>query len=470
MRKIKTIVCIILSVLAIITPILSPFAVAALVPSQYSETFVGILDEKVERLRSIDGPKAVVIGGSSVAFGIDSALMEEYLGMPVVNFGLYAAIGTRAMMELSRSSIGNGDIIILAPELDRQTLSMYFSADPTLKAIDGDYSLSLEFPEELKLSLIGGIWRHSYEKLADSADGPDSPDGVYNSKNFNEYGDVVWERKENVMPLYYDPATEIDLTSDIFEAEFIEYVNEYISFCESRGATVYFSYAPMNSLAVKDSSAVALSEFDSFVRESLDCEVISFIDSYVIEPGYFWDTNYHLNDAGVIYRTKTLIEDILLTRVDITVPEAPPLPEADVRFDGEDANAKYFVYEKMENGALMIAGLSELGKAQNSLTVPLGADGYKITAIGADAFGGGVAKELIVTENTNLRNFLDNFIRGSSITDIKIYYDFTDENEKLAPASDFGGVTIHIPKGSIYPNHYDWNDSSGGFTFAEDLD
>jgi hypothetical protein len=104
MKKIKLTVAAFLLVLAVVSVLILPAIVAIGLPPVYSNSFVGVLDEKVERLASIEGKKIVVVGGSSVAFGLDSALMEEYLGMPVVNFGLYAAIGTKAMLELSLAS------------------------------------------------------------------------------------------------------------------------------------------------------------------------------------------------------------------------------------------------------------------------------------------------------------------------------------------------------------------------------
>ena len=133
MKKTKIIIGVIAGFLAVLLPFVSVVAFAVSMPPQYTDTFVGELNEKVERLNSIDEPKIVVVGGSSVAFGLDSALLEKYTGMPVVNFGLYAALGTKVMLDLSRGGIKEGDIVILAPELDAQTLSLYFSSDTTLK-------------------------------------------------------------------------------------------------------------------------------------------------------------------------------------------------------------------------------------------------------------------------------------------------------------------------------------------------
>ena len=63
----------------------------------------------------------------------------------------------------------------------------------------------------------------------------------------------------------------------------------------------------------------------------------------------------------------------------------------------------------------------------------------------------------------DLRNFLDGSFENSSVTDLYIYYNFTDESEKLAPASSFSGITIHVTEGAPYLTHYDWNDTSGGY-------
>ena len=74
-----------------------------------------------------------------------------------------------------------------------------------------------------------------------------------------------------------------------------------------------------------------------------------------------------------------------------------------------------------------------------------------------------MCKTVTVTEDTNLRNFLDESFKNSSVTDLYVYYNFTSEAEKLAPASDFFGLTIHVTEGSQYLTHYDWNDTSGGY-------
>lgn len=463
------------SISAILLPLALPVATTVALPPVYANSFVGVLDDKIERLDSIEGEKIVVIGGSSVAFGLDSALMEKELGRPVVNFGLYAAIGNVAMMELSMDAIGEGDIVILAPETDPQSLSTYFGTDMILKAIDEDPSLIFRFSEDSRNKLMGGLWAHAAEKIADAKKENSEPKGIYAAASFDKkYFDIKKGlRDENVMPLYYDPNTEVRLSPDIVEDEYIDFVNEYVAFCRSRGAEVYFTYSPMLIDAFVDTSDDDVWEFERFLADSLDCEVISVASTYIMDAGYFYDTNYHLNDTGVIYRTLSLVEDIRLC--DESLPDlfydkpwAPELPFVDVSFEGYDENSEYFLYDTMANGSKRIIGLTDAGKKMKELTVPLGVGDTKVMAIGRGAFAGSDVTTLKITSDTNLRNFLDGCMSGSNIKDIWIYYDFENENDKLVPPSDFGGVKLHFPPGSIYSNHYDWQDSSGGYTYVED--
>ena len=321
-----------MAMLAIISPFAIVIGVVTLTPPQYSNTFIGALNEKYDRLHSIDEPKLVVVGGSSVVFGVDSEIVEKYTDMPVVNFGLYAALGTKLMLDLSRSAIGEGDVVILSPELDPQTMSMYFSANQTLRALDDDFSMFWDLGVDNKLSVLGGIWRFATDKIKLMTSGTvyDDP-GVYNAKNIDERGDLTYECAENIMQGYYDQNKMITLTEDILEPEFIDYLNDYIKYCEKRGATVLFAYCPMNELALD--AAYSPDEFHSYLSSVIDCEIIGNIDDAIMDAAYFYDTNFHLNDAGRRVRTVGFTEDILSAlnidkAVDEPLPEKPALPGA----------------------------------------------------------------------------------------------------------------------------------------------
>ena len=474
MKKTKIIISAVLAILVIILPFISVITVAIATPAQYSNTFVGELSDKFDRLNEIDEPKIVLVGGSALAFGVDSKIIEKYTEMPVVNFGLYAALGTKLMLDLSRSGINKGDIVLIAPELEAQTYSLYFNSEVTLQAMDGNFEMLFHVGEENFFPLLSGMWNFAGEKLSYmKAGNAPNPLGIYNSKNFNEHGDLVYPRKNNVMSLYYDENVMINPDVSIISEDFTDYINEYARYCEMRGASVYFGFAPMNEQGIlQKDCADEFAEFEKTLKGMLDCPVISNIKDYVYEAGYFYDTNFHLNDAGKIVNTVNLTKDLLLemgkaTLVKEEIPAAPQLPGIEMKFEGEDENAKYFTYEKAENGAYKITGLSELGKSEKVLTLPLGYNGFKVMYVGDAAFASGAAKEIIIPENTNIRAFTSYAFNGaSSLVDLWIYYP-TAEDIMPADFSDMpDGFKIHIPPNSNYDFDYNWGPLS--VTYVKD--
>ncbi len=489
MKKIlKITAAVILSLAVVLAPVGFMLGVSFLAPPQYSDTFYGALDAKYQRLCSIEESKVVVVGGSSVAFGLDSELLEKYTGMPVVNFGLYADLGTKLMLELSRDHIKAGDIVILAPELDAQTLSMYFSWDNTLKAFDDDMSMLGELDRSVDewLFSIEGFWNLASAKLAYTVDGnKPNPTDVYNANNFNEYGDIDPEkfpRENNILKGHYLAGENYEVNFDpaIVEPEFLEYLNDYILDCKEKEAEVYFTWCPVNDLAVSDPSSEKMTAFENFFRQNLKCEVISSLADYKMESGWFYDTNFHLNDAGVKVRTVKLIKDlarkyenmnVASIDADENVPAEPPEHKYSTDFDGTDNNADFFVFEQTKTGTYKIIGISDLGRTQKALTVPLGHLGKAVTEIDVSIFADSACEKLIIPDGTNLSSMTGSFKGASNLSEICIY---EDDPGAVAPPSFSeapAGLSVHVPSGSDYITHYNWSPVADSFPnlIIEDL-
>ncbi len=487
MKVFKKALLIALVVLLLLVPTVTPFAVALSLPPVYDTTYFGALDEKYERLNSLDREKIVVIGGSSVAFGLDSKKLEEYTGMPVVNFGLYADLGTKMMLDLSLSGIGKGDIVVLSPELDPQTLSLYFNSRSALSAIDSDYSMLFSLPVGDMISCAASMWEFSMDKLErHRSDVEIELDSIYRSEYFNEYGDFGLDRPANIMPMGYDENNMISLTDEALDNEFLafcDYLNKFILKCRLKGASVCFSYAPMNSLALTDKSAEKAeqmadrAEFCEHLEENIDCTFISSIDDYILDPGYFYDTNYHLNNAGALLRTIRLAKDIKLeyglldTVIKDSEPEAPRYSTFDPRFDGEDdPNSRFFTFSTAPNGAYIITGLTEEGKGEKILTLPLGKDGLKVFSIANGALDGAAVETLVIPEDSNIMIIANDALTGAEkLTRLEIYKMNASDIMPPAYITDVHrSFKIHVPIGSDYSNEYDWS-KLGSEIFVYDL-
>ena len=125
--------CVRLASALLLLPVLLLVCAFAL-PAQYGQTFLGEMPDKLRRLENTPGKRIVIIGGSSVPFALDSALLEAQLPeYRVVDFGMYADMGTVVMLDWARSEVHPGDLFIIAPEQNAQTLSCHVNGEDALK-------------------------------------------------------------------------------------------------------------------------------------------------------------------------------------------------------------------------------------------------------------------------------------------------------------------------------------------------
>ena len=91
-------------------------------------------------------------------------------------------------------------------------------------------------------------------------------------------------------------------------------LNEKYDRIAEKGATVFFSFAPINRNSVPEEEQAAKSweQFERNVRNGLNSRhtVISSVEDYMMPGQYFFDTDYHLTDEGAAIRTQMLIADI----------------------------------------------------------------------------------------------------------------------------------------------------------------
>ena len=369
-------------VILLILPMLFGIFVFLISP-QYDETYLGGLRQKKERLEEIQGRKLIVSGGSSVAFGIRSDLMEEELGLPVMNWGLYAPLGSRTMLEACFDEIGEGDMVVFCPEQNTETLSFFFQAESVWQAMDGDFSLLGVFRESELKQMIGAFPRFAVSKLKYRLRGKPKPEGIYQRESFNEYGDISSSGREgNQMPEEYDAAQPIDF-SFFPEEEFIQYLNEYASRVRNRGAEFYYRFCPMNELAVVNEEEI--DEWFLRLERAADFTILGNPHQCVMESGWFFDTNFHLNAAGAVVNTYYFIRDIKAQQKDssMTEIELPELPDTLAKTaPGDDSDASCFLYEE-EGGSLVITGVSEEGMYREELSFPRKYDGKRVAAVRA---------------------------------------------------------------------------------------
>lgn len=305
-------------------------------PVQFGDTFMGELKSKYERLKETSGKRIVLVGGSGVAFDCDSALMDDFFpSYEIVNFGMYAGLGTKAVMDLSENYIHEGDIVILSPEQSEQTFSDYFNGEYMWQAADGAFGMLRDLKSENFEAMLGNFPRFALEKLNYVMKGQKpQTDSIYQKKSFNTYGDIELDTcRENILPNGYDVNQKVRFTEDVVQPEFMDYMNDWAKRLEKKGAVVWYRYCPVNKLSVEDMDDLAA--YDVFLRQKLDFPVIGNPENSLMEAEWFFDTNFHLNQPGKEVNTVQLIRDMKAIlgddrAVTVELPEKPHRTWGDV--------------------------------------------------------------------------------------------------------------------------------------------
>ena len=305
-------------------------------PVQFGDTFMGELKSKYERLKETSGKRIVLVGGSGVAFDCDSALMDDFFpSYEIVNFGMYAGLGTKAVMDLSENYIHEGDIVILSPEQSEQTFSDYFNGEYMWQAADGAFGMLRDLKSENFEAMLGNFPRFALEKLNYVMKGQKpQTDSIYQKKSFNIYGDIELDTcRENILPNGYDVNQKVRFTEDVVQPEFMDYMNDWAKRLEKKGAVVWYRYCQVNKLSVEDMDDLAA--YDVFLRQKLDFPVIGNPENSLMEAEWFFDTNFHLNQPGKEVNTVQLIRDMKAMlgddrAVTVELPEKPHRTWGDV--------------------------------------------------------------------------------------------------------------------------------------------
>ncbi len=419
------VIAIVVSIFLILIMPLTLLATGIFLPAQFGETYYGQLKPMYDKLYQTEGKKIVVLGNSAVAFGVDSALMEEELqtcgiDYQVRNFGLYGALGTKLMLDLSLDAIGKDDIVIFMPELITQSMSLYFSAEQAWRALDQDQNMLFKLHKDDQSKLFGGYPKYVAEKYSSFLQGGAKGSGVYASEVFDENGDMKnYPREYNTMQGGYDPDSIFHFEDALIKEDFVSYVNEYFAKIYQKGAKMYFYFAPINAQSVSESGKLRLDDFCDLLSESFAFPLLGNPNDCIMQAGWFFDANVHLNEPGMTAYT-AILADAVKARLgsnapsSIQVPAMPEVPSADLPTgDGDNAHAAFFLYEDDGNGGLIAVGLTEEGKSQTALTVPWSVEEKAVTGFAKEVFQGNTTIEEI-TIQTNIRRLRDGSFDGCS--------------------------------------------------------
>lgn len=279
--------------------------------SQFSTSYLAVLQDKMDRLNRIEEPKIILVGHSALAFGIRSDMMEDALGMPVVNLGLHGALGNAFHEEIAKCNIRPGDIVVLSHSTfsDDGKISDCATAWTT---IDAHFALLRLCSLRDMVGMLAAYPTYFQTALTywKNGAGEDIPQNTpYSRYAFNEYGDVDYKPQA----LQMDPDSffaENPVNLPEINRNCVDRINRLNTYVTERGASLVIAGYP---IAYGDYSKFTPSEIDAFeseLRDVMDCDVISNYTDYLYPYRLFYDTTLHLTQEGAEIRTQQLISEL----------------------------------------------------------------------------------------------------------------------------------------------------------------
>ena len=310
----KLLVRVVLLALAIL---LTGLAIGQYDARSQDDNYLAAVLEKDRIIRSAKSPKIVLVGGSNLAFGIDSKMMQDSLGMPVVNMGLYAKLGLKYMLAQVRPYINAGDVVVVVPEYD-QFYGDFANGDHTLNTAllyapndrVSDFIRSYSIVDVVVRPRVENA-RRSFLRAAAAAVGrenqffPPDTNPVYNRRSFNEHGDVVshlGRKGMNPDSIYVGPLPSMTT----FNAETIDFLNEIAEEAAREKAHAYFMFPSYIDRSHR-LNAAAIDSLRARLDKNLKLKIVGNASDFAYPPDHFFDTRYHLNEKGRTIRTALML-------------------------------------------------------------------------------------------------------------------------------------------------------------------
>lgn len=275
----------------------------------FDSSYHAAVIDKIELLDNSPSPRIILVGGSMVAFGVDSETLQKRLGYSVVNFGTHVGYGLRLMLDLIEPKLLPGDIVIIVPEYnyfsdgvdgDGRMLSYLIKAYPPafryLRTRDQILSLIMYYPNMMQEMLEFII-----EKPARSS--------IYFRGAFNRYGDLISHLDMPNWEFNYRPYVYTGIQTDPIIMDAVNLLNDFTDHALSNEVDVYVLFP-----AVIDEAYLSAEEdfykLSQFLKNEVHTEFISEPGDSAFPLEFFFNTKYHLNRRGREKFTQLIIEKL----------------------------------------------------------------------------------------------------------------------------------------------------------------
>lgn len=300
-----------LFMLAVIVAVVT--VVIILVSPHDTNNYLAAARDKHRLLYSVASPRIILVGGSNVAFSIDSAKISERFGMPVINMGLHANLGLGYMLNEVAPALRSGDIVLIFPEY-RHFDGSFLDGRPavlgsTIKLCPECIS-GISTPAQMFNVIFGMLQTSEGDILR----------GIENTKpNKNKNKNIVYVYSRKAFNQNGDVVAHLNLNSTLKSNQHVGVVNSpspnsaiglLNAFYQSRVTNdirIFFMFPgiPINEYKAQKKNFAAL---EDVIRAELEIPILGAPQDFLYPRDFFFNTVYHMNRIGREARTEDIIK------------------------------------------------------------------------------------------------------------------------------------------------------------------
>ncbi len=262
--------------------------------------YLSAIIDKHMRLETVESPKIVIIGDSSLVFGLDAKKVEMVLKKPVVNMGLHAALGLEYIFKEVMANIKTGDVVVFvyhyypsSADINDGVLCHVFDFYPLVKEqIDMNGIAAIKYNYVCKIKKIRRFLLNYF--MGQSQTEITSSTFDYKRWAFTDYGDV---RSELYSSSSLNFKTSQIISFDENQIDTMKNLEHFGNIINSRGAKLLVIYPPFpeNTFQLNREK---IENYGNLINSIPSVIVGNSPYDSVMSNEYFFNSDYHLTSVG----------------------------------------------------------------------------------------------------------------------------------------------------------------------------
>ena len=212
-------------------------------------------------------------------------------------------------LEMISHFVGEGDIVLHAPELDSVQAGSNVINPRLYQAVESYYNC-FDYVDISRYANVFSSLKEFNEVRREAAE-----------RHYLDFSGMIYDHGDRVnsdtlnKPTYHAGST-LNYRKNAYSQTNLNHLNEVYALIRAAGAEMYFTPAPCNRNALSENAKKesVQREYMDWLRGAISVPVIGDLWDYILDGEYMYNSDWHPNTIGRDIRTRKLYEQLMTYR------------------------------------------------------------------------------------------------------------------------------------------------------------